>query len=403
MDSLFFVAKDGEEFTYSRLIHDLNSCTQVPHYCKLLKTYDIFKTILSSIVHGIDIVLLDSDFSELELKKLAIDLDKVNKYKNVSKKQIENKAELISLIKQARDWRVSLYTSGTTGIPKKITHRLDNLTRLARISEKHANDVWAYAYNPTHIAGIQVFFQSILNGNGMIDVFKLSSDDVMKRINGYNITNISATPTFYRMLLPLCSEYPSVRRITSGGESFDPHLSGHLEKAFPNAKLRNIYASTEAGSVLESNNDKFVITCPDQCKIVDNRLFIHMSLLGVDDATEGWYDTGDLVEVVDPEVQEFVFIGRDNELVNVGGLKANPLEIEQVLCLHPSISKARVWGKTNPVVGTILVAEVVTMNSCSEAELRAFLKENLQDYKIPRVISFVDNIDLTRSGKVKRI
>lgn len=403
MDSVFLVTKDGTEITYSHLIDDINSLTQIPLYCRLSDTYDIFKTLLSSIIHDVDLVLLDSDFSQSELQSLELDTDKIDEYVIVSPKQIKSKSELTALVAHAKDWRLSLYTSGTTGLPKKVTHRLENLIRLVRISSKHTEDIWAFAYNPTHIAGIQVFFQAVLNGNTMVDVFGLSRHVVLQRIKTYQITNISGTPTFYRMLLPLSSEYPSVRRITSGGERFDPKMSQNLLCAFPNAKLRNIYASTEAGSVLESNNDKFRISDPSKCKVENNRLYIHNSLLGLDNVNDGWYDTGDLVEIVDSASGEFVFISRASEMINVGGYKANPLEIEEVLCSHPAIIKAKVWGKANPVVGKILIADVVLSTPCSEAEIRSFLKGKLQDFKIPRIINFVDTIETTRSGKVKRV
>ena len=403
MDSLFLVTKDDSEVTYKQLIDDLNSCAQIPIYCRFSDTYDILKTLLSSIIHGVNLVLLDSDFSQSELQALKIDTTWIDDYMQVSPKHIQSKAELVFLVRHAKDWRLSLYTSGTTGLPKKVTHRIDNLIRLVRISSKHTEDIWAFAYNPTHIAGIQVFFQAILNGNTLVDVFGCSKDLVLERIEQYHISNISATPTFYRMLMPISSEYPLVRRITSGGERFDSQMSQSLLQAFPNAKLRNIYASTEAGSVLESNNDRFRISDSSKCKIEDNRLHIHNSLLGLDCVDDGWYDTGDLVEIVDFASGEFVFISRASEMINVGGYKANPLEIEEALCSYPAITKAKVWGKANPVIGRILMADVVASMPCSEAEIRTFLKDKLQDFKIPRIINFVESIETTRSGKVKRV
>lgn len=403
MGSLFLVTKNGSSVTYKQLIDDLNSCTHIPLYCYFSDTYDIFITLLSGIIHGIDLVLLDSDFSQSELQALEIDTARIDDYMHVSPKHIQSKVELVSLVRYAKDWRLSLYTSGTTGLPKKVTHRLENLIRLVRVSSKHTEDIWAFAYNPTHIAGIQVFFQAVLNGNTLVDVFGCSKDLVLERIEQHHISNISATPTFYRMLMPINSEYTSVRRITSGGERFDSQMSQSLLRAFPNAKLRNIYASTEAGSVLESNNDRFRISDPSKCKIENDRLHIHKSLLGIDGIADGWYDTGDLVEIVDSAAGEFIFISRASEMINVGGYKANPLEIEEALCLHPAITKAKVWGKENPVVGRILMADVVASTPCSEAEIRSFLKGRLQDFKIPRIISFVDNIETTRSGKVKRV
>lgn len=402
MDSLFFVSKDGSEFSYSRLLADISSCTRIPKYCRLSDTYDIFSTLVSSLVHGIDIVLLDADFSETELRALEIEPEQLDERITVDPKHIAGISDLLEAIACAATWRLTLFTSGTTGLPKKVTHNLKNLSRLVRFSPKHAKDVWAFAYNPTHIAGVQVFFQAILNSNTLVEVFGLPRDLVLKRIERYQITNISATPTFYRMLLPINDEYPTVKRITSGGERFDSNLTKDLARAFPNAKLRNIYASTEAGSVLESINDRFKITDPENCRIEDHRLFIHNSLLGNDDNTDGWYDTGDLVEIVDEASGEFVFVNRASEMINVGGYKANPLEIEEALCSHPAITKAKVWGRPNPVVGNILMADLVIDGFVSEREIREFLKDKLQGFKIPRIISFVTDIETTRSGKIRR-
>ncbi len=119
-------------------------------------------------------------------------------------------------------------------------------------------------------------------------MFGESRDIVTKRIGQYSVTNISATPTFYRMLLPIDHEYPSVKRITFGGERFDASLAEDMKQMFPNAKPRNIYASTEAGSVLESTSDRFKITDPERCRIEDGRLFIHNSLLGEYNTEDGW-------------------------------------------------------------------------------------------------------------------
>lgn len=402
-NEVFFVAKDGSVYTYERLFKNLEDCTSISHYCYIPDTYDILVHILLCILHGIDLVLLDHDFSKNELEALGIEPDVLKESIEVSSLSIVSKAELISAINGQESWKLTLFTSGTTGLPKKVTHRLTNLMRLVRQSEKQQQSVWGFAYNPTHIAGIQVFFQAIMNGNPMIDLFGLSKDTILGQIEGYSITNISATPTFYRMLMPTGRTFPSVRRITSGGERFDSSLAQNILQVFPNAQMRNIYASTEAGSVLESKNDRFTISDPTKSKIEGNRLFIHSSLLGVDDFSEEWYDTGDLVEMVDNASGEFIFLSRANEMINVGGYKANPLEIEEILCTHPAVIKARVWGKPNPVIGNILMADLVCNRDCSEKEIRGFLKGKLQDFKIPRVINFQDDINTTRSGKIKRV
>lgn len=402
MDKLFFVDKAGIEYRYSDLVAGLQSCTQVPPFCRNSGTYEIFSTLLSGIIHSVDMVLLDSDFSDSELRALGVEPTDLEQRVTVNPKVISNIGDVYDAIAGASSWKLTLYTSGTTGLPKSVTHGLENLTRLVRKSPKHNDDVWAFAYNPTHIAGIQVFLQALLNNNSLVDVFGVSRDIVTKRIGQYRVTNISATPTFYRMLLPIDHEYPSVKRITFGGERFDASLADDMKRMFPNAKPRNIYASTEAGSVLESTSDRFKITDPERCRIEDGRLFIHNSLLGESNTEDGWYDTGDLVEPLDLEQSEFRFLSRASEIINVGGYKANPLEIEEVLCSHPFVSKARVWGKANAIVGNILMADIVLTGDCEEKDIRLYLKEKLQGFKIPRVITFVADIDTTRSGKIKR-
>ena len=117
------------------------------------------------------------------------------------------------------------------------------LTRSVRTGDKYKNQVWAYAYNPTHMAGLQVFFQAFENQNTLINVFNQSREYVYQQIKAMNITHMSATPTFYRLLLPFEDAYDSVIRVTLGGEKSDQHLYDSIKKIFPNAKINNVYAS----------------------------------------------------------------------------------------------------------------------------------------------------------------
>ena len=401
-EDIFLVSKEGIRYTYHKLIEDINNSSKLLRCCYNPDTYSIFLHILTSIIYGKNMILLDYDFTDKELNSLGIDKNELSSYEYIDNQPITNFQDILNKVDNNEDWKLTLFTSGTTCLPKIVTHSINNLTRFVRKSEKHQSDIWGFAYNPTHIAGIQVFFQALLNRNTIIDLFNLSKNEIYNRIEEYQITNISATPTFYRMLMPIDKYYPSIRRITSGGERFDVNLSKSLLIAFPNAKLRNIYASTEAGSVLESSNDHFRITNPQICKIEHNKLYIHSSLVGVEDNSNYWYDTGDLVEIIDENTGEFVFISRDNDVINVGGYNANPSEIEEALCKHPAIAEARVWGKPNPVIGNILIADVVCKCSCTEKELREYLRSMLQDYKIPRIINFTTEIEKTRSGKIKR-
>lgn len=399
---LFYVDRQGLELTYSDLLTSVNKTLEAPRYCYRPDTIDIFFCVVQSLLAGDELVLLDSDFSAQELKDLGIDPDLLGQSVQVEPRKLENVDQLIQAILGNTAWRLTLFTSGTTGLPKKVRHSLGSLTRFVRRSSRHKDDVWGFAYNPTHIAGIQVFFQALLNGNTLVDLFRTNKNETLDRIDKFQISNISATPTFYRLLLPLEGKYPSVRRLTSGGERFDPRLSEDLRVAFPNAQLRNIYASTEAGSVLQSVDDLFSISDPTLCKIVDNQLYIHASLVGTDPSDGDWYNTGDLVEFSDPSCQCFKFVSRVNEMINVGGYKVNPAEIENTLCAHSKVRQAHAYAKSNSLVGNVLIADVVVNAPITEKELRIYLRQSLQDFKIPRIINFVDKLQTTRSGKLKR-
>jgi acyl-coenzyme A synthetase/AMP-(fatty) acid ligase len=393
-------------YPYSRLLHDVNEALSIKACCFTNNFYDTVLNLVIAIVNKQSLVLLDSDFSEQELVNLGITHDDLTQQKRVIKHKYTSTDELIRAVSEQQDWELTLFTSGTTGIPKQVKHKLAALNRAVRISEKHKDDVWGFAYNPTHIAGLQVFFQALLNGNTIINLFNADRKNVLELITNHKITNLSATPTFYRLLLPLTETFPCVKSLTSGGEKFDPSLSAQLAKAFPHARLHNVYASTEAGTILEAKGDVFSIKDETLCRIANSELLIHKSLMGESNELilkdSEWYATGDLVEIISEKPLLFRFLSRSNEMVNVGGYKVNPFDTEQQLQTHPHIRQAYVYGKANPVLGNILIADVVTTEAVTEKELREFLSPLLQPYKIPRIINFVSSIELTRSGKLKR-
>jgi len=406
-DKLFlYDFKAQQHYSYNRLFEDLSCIENIPVYCHAHSLYDILLQMVAAALHKVDLILLDSDFSEAELHQLKITPNDLSLMKPVQPLGLNDQLELTLGFEKSMDWKLTLYTSGTTGLPKQVTHTLRSLIRAVRISQDHSENIWGFAYNPTHIAGQQVFFQALLNGNSIVNLFEASRDTVLDLIKEFHITNISATPTFYRMLLPLHEVYFSVRKLTSGGEKFDSRLSTELLKAFPNAKLRNIYASTEAGTILESREEGFTIKDESLCRIMDGELFIHRSLMGESSdiilESDVWYATGDMVEIIDEDPLCFRFLQRKNEMINVGGYKVNPYEVEQVLESHPHVRQAYVYGKANPVLGNILMADIVSNEPLTEKELRNFLSRLLQPYKVPRIINFVSSIELTRSGKMKR-
>lgn len=408
MMSLFFKDID-KAFDWRTLIDDINQEQFYNPFCKSNDYYSIFKHIICSMLRSHEIILLDSDFSESEMKTLTnqTDFEHLTEKLDPLDPPIKNKTELIRRLKCTSElWKITLYTSGTTGLPKKVSHSYKTITRFVKYSRHNINDIWGFAYNPTHMAGLQVFFQALLNGNSMVNLFQLSVEGVYREIEINKITHVSATPTFYRLLLPHDKSYPSVRRITSGGEKFNERMSLQLTEVFPNAKINNVYASTEAGTLFASDNDEFTLKheLGELVKIEDNELIIHQSLLGESEMrTAEWYRTGDLVELISSSPLKFRFVSRKNEMINVGGYKVDPNEVEEYILMIPGIKDARVFGKHNSVLGNLICCELVCEDErLTEPDIRTFLQSKLQEFKIPRMFTFSDKISITRTGKTKR-
>ena len=249
-----------------------------------------------------------------------------------------------------------------------------------------------------------------MNGCSIVNVFGLNPKDVLAALIKYSVSHISATPTFYRMLMPVKSPIASIKRVTMGGERIDLCLVKELEEAFPLAKLLNVYASTEAGTILVSEGEVFSIKkgLGGLVRIDDNQLLIHVSLLGQFQQTDSlkaseWYATGDIVSIQSEEPLKFIIQHRSNEIINVGGYNVNPSEIESILRGIEGVMEVRVFSKKNSILGNLICCDIV-LSDCNltEKDIRNELSRHLQSFKVPRLVNFVDEIETTRTGKLKR-
>lgn len=402
-----FLFNNGKEYDYDNLLRSLNEGNEYYPYYKTSDIYSYFVNLIRAIVSGLPLVLLDSDINYAEID--GLDESQVNVAESIAPISFPSMDAVVSAVRNSNS-EITIFTSGTTGQPKKVVHNITTLTRSVRTGSRYEGQVWAYAYNPTHMAGLQVFFQAFENQNTLVNVFNQPRDYVYQQIREKGITHISATPTFYRLLLPVEQTYDSVVRVTLGGEKSDQHLYDSIMKIFPNAKINNVYASTEAGSLFAAKGDCFQIpeTIKEKFKVVDDELLIHRSLLGSSDSftfTDDYYHSGDLIEWVDKVQGLFRFKSRKNELINVGGYKVNPGEVESVIQDIDGVHQVMVYGKANSILGNVLCADVVIESGVmlTELDIKKILSSQIQDFKVPRRIKFVEEISLTRTGKMKRV
>lgn len=304
---------------------------------------------------------------------------------------------------------VLLETSGTTGTPKLVRHDFQRLRgRLRGAADPDAR--WLLAYEPAAFAGLQVILTALAAGATLVSASGAGAAELARLAVRHAVTHISATPSFWRaFLLALDGAAPPLVAVTLGGEVADQPLLDRLAARFPTAKLRHIYASTEAGALFAVGDGKsgFPAAWLDDgidgvgLRLSDGVLEVNSprAMLGHDG---GWLSTGDVVEV---RGDRALFAGRLDGRVNVGGVKVSPEVVEQLLLDVPGVRDALVQAAANPVTGHILTALVVPAPGAEETALRAAIRTAVADLPPaarPRLVTLTGSIALGAAGKKTR-
>jgi acyl-coenzyme A synthetase/AMP-(fatty) acid ligase len=192
----------------------------------------------------IDFLNEDKTFNNLsEVESFIFDFLKKILNKNVLLEKILNFEDLIIRIKNS-SYRIILKTSGTTGKPKEIYHTIDSITKNIIVDNKYSYSIWGMCYPVGKMAFYQVFFQSIFNKSKLINLYGYSFEEIESKITENNITNLSATPTFYKMLISGNKIFNSVKLVTLGGEGVEEKFINKLKNNNTNSTIKNIYATS---------------------------------------------------------------------------------------------------------------------------------------------------------------
>jgi len=320
-----------------------------------------------------------------------------------------------------------LLTSGTTGLPKLVVHTLLSLAgAIERQSPAAAKIVWSTFYDIRRYGGLQIFLRALLTGTPLVlSSAQESTADYLDRASSHGVTHISGTPSHWRRALmspaihQLAPEY-----VRLSGEIADQGILNNLKLVYPNARIAHAFATTEAGVAFDVNDGmagfpaSVIAHTPNvEMKIEDRSLCIrsnrtsprylggHAPILRGDD---GFVDTGDLLELRDGR---YYFVGRRDGVINIGGLKVYPEEVEAVINRHPSVQMSLVKTKKNPITGAIVIADVVLKASEQTAnqdtrelqhEILLLCRDALSSHKIPAAINFVSSLAVAESGKLTR-
>jgi acyl-coenzyme A synthetase/AMP-(fatty) acid ligase len=357
------------------------------------------------------------DFGILETQRLSPDLVTLVDKLGMARVCLgEGFIENADTAQERKSNRISVMTSGTTGLPKVVEHSWDTLNTLVRVRDNRPR-FWFVPYQPGSYAWYQMLCLGAFNAGQ--DLFCGSSSqpvDSFSEALASGVTAVSSTPTFWRYaflnLDPDLIQSSSIETISLGGETVDQAILDQVAATFPSASIRHIYASSEAGAAIVVTDAKAGfpvsrLTREDgalQLKVEDGKLFVRSPFTTAAAAgnPETWVDTGDLVEIRGDRV---FFLGREgSSMINVGGMKAVRGEIEAQLLKHANVLWAQAYPRKAPFVGMLPAARIVLREPSSDpnhdqAELASFLREALPEHAIPRFWDFINEIPLKPSFK----
>jgi acyl-coenzyme A synthetase/AMP-(fatty) acid ligase len=324
----------------------------------------------------------------------------------------------------ATEW--VLLTSGTTGVPKMVVHSLAALTGAIKPSQPgDAPPVWATFYDIRRYGGLQILLRALFGTGSMVlsDAGETVADH-LHRLAAHGVTHISGTPSHWRRVL-MSSECNviSPRYVRLSGEIADQTILDALKRQYPVAAVGHAYASTEAGVGFEVNDglEGFPVDIlggdrDPSFKVVDGTLRIRSRrtasrYLGsapqalMDE--EGFIDSGDVVAERDGR---YYFVGRRGGIINVGGLKVHPEEVEQIINRHAAVKMSLVGARRNPITGAIVVADVVLHepvqpgadSDALKQDILAFCRTELPAHEVPAAVKFVAALEMTPAGKLVR-
>lgn len=328
----------------------------------------------------------------------------------------------------ATEW--ILFTSGTTGMPKMVVHTLATLLGpLAALRQIGPGAVWSTFYDIRRYGGLQILLRALAGGGSL--VLSCAGEPpaaFLGRVAAAGVSHISGTPSHWRLaLMSPAARVIAPRYVRLSGEVADQGIIDRLRAQYPGAAVAHAFASTEAGVAFDVGDGLAGFPArlvgreegPVALRVVDGTLRIRSGRValgylgagrGLTDA-DGFADTGD---VVDLHGDRYRFAGRREGIINVGGQKVHPEEVEAVINRHPDVEMSLVGARPNPITGAIVVAEVVPRPSRLEVvdnaaaavllrrEIMALCGQSLARHQAPAMLRFVRALKVGAAGKLAR-
>ena len=372
-----------------------------PYYIALLFSLIELQTIIVPFVSG------DVTFEQklgISEAKYTLRFDQDNKLV-IDRTESKSNHPYFEELRKAGTSGLVLFTSGTSGVPKGAVHNFSLLLKKFTTKRKSLRTINFLMFD--HWGGLNTLFHTLANGGEVLTLEDRKPHTVCKFIEERRVELLPTSPTFlnFMVLSEAYKQYDlsSLKIISYGSEPMPESLLQRLNKIFPGIKLQQTYGLIELGVLRSKSKDDgslWVKLGGDgfETRVVNGILEIksESAMLGYLNAkspftADGWFITGDEV-LVDGDY--FKVLGRKSEIINVGGEKVYPAEVESVIRDLSNVLEVVVFGKKNPFTGMMVVAQIRLNREESHRDFKKRLKQhcklNLKPYMIPAKIIISD-------------
>lgn len=340
---------------------------------------------------------------------------------NIEIKKLDNvvKHEMLKGLIEKKAPGLILFSSGTTGEPKAALHDLTYLMEKFKKPGKVLRTITFLLFD--HIGGFNTMMHALANGGTIVTLNSRSEDEVCRLIEKYDIELLPTSPTFLNMILlsHVYEKYDlsSLKIISYGTEPMPESTLKQLHSLLPDVTLKQTYGLSEVGimATKSEQSDSLWMKLGGEgfeTKIVEDILYIRAksAMIGYLNAPspfdeEGWFNTKDKVLIKGDYIK---ILGRTTDLINVGGEKVYPVEVESVLMEMEGVLDARVHGLDNPLTGKVVATEILVAEENNNRDfikkVRTFCKERLEKYKIPtKIVLTTENLHGERFKKARNV
>lgn len=341
--------------------------------------------------------------SQVEVVVSVDDNDKVS----VEVNNIVVSHKLILGLKEKKQPGLVLFSSGSTGESKAALHNIVPMLEKFKVKRHAMRSLTFLLFD--HIGGFNTLMYNLSNAGCCVMTAKRTPDAICNIIEKYSVETLPTSPTFINLLLlsEVYKKYDlsSLKLVTYGTEAMPESTLLRFHKLFPDIRLLQTYGLSEIGimrSKSKSSDSLWVKIGGEgfKTRVVNGLLEVKASsaMLGYLNAPspftdDGWFMTGDEV-LVDGEYMKI--LGRKSEMINIGGLKVFPAEVESVLLTMDGVDDVAIGAEKSELTGNIVKARVKLSTNESASEfrkrMRAFCKDKLENFKIPQKVVLIDEM-----------